>query len=1762
MVATKPNKFSRLHPPEFLGKSNNAEIPRSRKGRRKSGVKKIFLKSDARNMIAVPNDHSSRLKKKKIVCVKKRCHIKKDQKQKKLLATAQNSEDRVSSWLKNQTAENLIHQQSECTSDQAATNSSNSDMVAKSPTKGDCEISAIFQTLVPSEVLVQRSCEKLNHLEENGEEESAVFPHAEGDIRVPSANSTIFSCEDQHLKLKDDAMKPRSEESFHQTTLECNGIVDDTPENFSVKDHMIRKPKRVLGRPLCSSKKLKASSAASSRKALQRFYLKNSQGGFQLALKKFRKVRLRKTGNELLTTDQGSKITLKVPMEISVKKRLDAPPSCMMVSCTPDKDRSVCKFLVTPRKEEGLPSQKVVSCKLPFDSSVDSGLSEDDTSTPEGHTKNANQENQSMEKRDVCYIFALLDREINETVFKCSPHLKSSEILQQIASVINTISMDDDLMTAKGICKGLTTEMENSNSLKNYIDRSTSPILYCDNSEEDPQRRGGCVFEESNNDWEVPPSNVESSPEDHLGSSKQKAEGQAKTDVTSATKVMIVKALMTLTSELKIPTDISVRLLKWSSVTFKGDIDNDMCEDEFEGFLCHCHDKVSILLETCCVLDSKFIINLEEAELKNMWLLHDALCCMLQAYRYIQDLSSSPSSSFRQHLLSLMTTCAKTILPNDKISVTTWISLMTMIQGINEKLWLKDVLSKACQCHQHFISLSQSRFCRVCDLNCLYEDLCRENEKDVRTSTKIEKSELVTSTSTVLEQLFPRYCWFLSRIENLSEEEFKTAYSKHLVVKFSCNSQSGLQPCDEHLTEIACTCFSSSLAFDSQAEVDEAGSSVSETIKQDENRSSLSQDTGSDQQKLCAGDEIFSSDSVIPDSHIESNDVESLQNVTSQTDTVSRCETVSLSCGSTQSSDDYTLEFPESPGETTLDASNLKRQKSTFEERAAELNVRNSGNECGEEVEDDRDETMPDESSESPDIDYSPLKFQLAQSTLGSAFTSFDRQHSMKDEKSSLLKKKSSNQASYSRHFESKSKMPVEEITLDSESSSDISECMMNVSTGEDSVFGSSPTRHLVNETTTCLANQASFSDSTTETENGLFIRQEELPDADQSTSASLQSFTSCDSAVPSQNEQLKNDGDVSSSNIKSRENRKYEMDANFNGNIKKSKLNSPPLYNVGWSSESGSSDSYHPSPQLNQEIKSLGKSEPLDVGVMAPSKEDKDLRTQSSRNLRSEKSSRKKEVDKMKELEPVKTTHSIPTRKPVLRSTNSVQSLTKNQDVAPVNCVDGKELSEELQYPRASVRNQAQSSLRTKGCVQQQDVTCDHDSSQNDVNQEVRKPKGDHPFRKKHLSLSKRNNKTECSDLAQTTKGIQTRRSTFSKTADHQHSQNGAVNKIMTAPIPKQESLNSCSVKDGTTSQQCLGETENNNLSHLKGNKKIVNEDNSQSAASFNERKVKSTKLSDESNITDYQECSLTSILKVGNTTKNEQDRQSKRNIPEAEPEDSSNYTKKVRFSSPDNSYHIIEDRRELQKLEKSRQSEINYLNGQTSTTSKHKKQERISISCDVVPFDRPADSNILAPTLEVGTKPDGERKSCLKTPKVESEVLSSEGKVAVKAKSNLKKVLTENGSDPQAVNHDSNTHVTSQMTQKKELTSSTSSVSELPVKIKKERVQSSGKKNLPPQLSSISAQEEIVMKSNKRKKSIKTEEELSIKPLVNPSSPSNDEVEVLETLQKPKKNKKSKVAKNVKDSATNEEDFQCEASDSSWNAYLSTLRARMLEK
>ncbi|XP_034245840.1 uncharacterized protein LOC117647947 isoform X2 [Thrips palmi] len=596
---------------------------------------------------------------------------------------------------------------------------------------------------------------------------------------------------------------------------------DATPKKLGSKSNISPQDQELKGvfkTPMTAAKKIKQRRVF-RRKEFLKFYFRNSNSGFLQALKKFHNKKLAQSLKHIGTSGVQSKhqdavnmngsIQKRAPLKIVVKERLSSSGVARSLCPSTVKPQVITPTPLKMLSGLNLPIHKstthsVVSCQAPFESPFEASSSEkegchDGTSLPSTHESEGCQ----ASSREVCYIFALLDREKEETLFKCSPHVKTSKVLQQIASVIDSISADEDLMISK---KVYATDDDECLKQPSRIDQSTSPIAL----RAEPIRAGFQV--------QVPPAAEDvpnSSEEENSDDSGLQSDMERKDRMLNATtKVIISKALLSFTSELKVLTDVSIRLLGWCAGTIRADLDSDSFEDEFEGFLCHCHDKVSILIECLHELDLRQILNVDEAEVHRFWLLHDALRCMLQAYRYIQ--SSSATGYLSQKLLSLLMTCSKTMLPSGSISLTRWLSLMTMISGISTKLWEARLLSNACLCYQHFESLRKGRSCRVCDLQCFFKEVCQTEPSDPKSVNA--KSSAACAAKTAVEQLFPRFCWFLSEIEGLSQEEFMTAFQKHAVVKFSCNPQSALYPCDAHLSGIACNCFAVSTDFESLSE--------------------------------------------------------------------------------------------------------------------------------------------------------------------------------------------------------------------------------------------------------------------------------------------------------------------------------------------------------------------------------------------------------------------------------------------------------------------------------------------------------------------------------------------------------------------------------------------------------------------------------------------------------------------------------------------------------------------------------------------------------------------------------------------------------------------------------------------------------------------------------------------------------------------------------------------------------------------------------
>lgn len=739
-----------------------------------------------------------------------------------------------------------------------------------------------------------------------------------------------------------------NEENTTPTMLDIKGLTKQDPDSVS-------KLRCIIKRPLTVAKRVK-SKKKYRRKEFLKFCLQQSRGGYQLAMKKFldkkltRSLKPKHAGSAESTplAAKNYRDAKNAPLKVVVKERLSSSGVAQSMgslrlesdAATPREQKILSRLNLASHEPK---IHSVVSCEVPYESSFD-GCSPDKEKchASSSHTINANEVDQAS-KREVCYIFALLDREKEETLFKCSPHVKSSKVLEKLASVIDTIYSDEDLMFSRKIHP--TDDLREKHSDGPALaDQSTSPIVLPSKPFEEYYPIADPLNEEENSD-----------------DSGMQSDMEKKGRVVSAfTKVIISKALLSFTSELKVLFDVSIRLLGWCSGSIKADLDSDSFEDEFEGFLCHCHDKVSILIECVSELDSQQILNLDEDELRRFWLLHDALRCMLQAYRYTQ--SPSASGHLSQKLLSLIMTCSKTILPSVNTPLSRWVSLMTMISGISTKLCEARLLSNACLCYQHFESLQRGRSCGVCDLKSLYREVCKAEPSNLKCLKN--KCDTTYASKMAVEQLFPRFCWFINEVEGLSKEEFMTALQKHSVVKFSCNAQSGLYPCILHLSDIACSCFASSTDVEPLSVVLTEAQTISENASSTDthnivlNESSDQQivplcveaaEDGSLDTRKCIGENLSSEDGqnitseyksrvsasqkaveVPADSSTASEETVILSNNGSQPHEPhkSNCEVVSLDGSPSQ---DYSLHLEESscnPGLQSCNIAQLERQGS------------------------------------------------------------------------------------------------------------------------------------------------------------------------------------------------------------------------------------------------------------------------------------------------------------------------------------------------------------------------------------------------------------------------------------------------------------------------------------------------------------------------------------------------------------------------------------------------------------------------------------------------------------------------------------------------------------------------------------------------------------------------------------------------------------------------------------------------------------------
>lgn len=669
------------------------------------------------------------------------------------------------------------------------------------------------------------------------------------------------------------------------------------------------------------------SNVIARRKAFRLLSLRNTHRGSRLHMKN--SLKRGRVGKETRRTSPVFTVSSLgadgVPMEVLVKKKLNfvfedlsSPANAPHKAATP----------VNPKfnfVSSDTSAQNVVSCQLPCDVSSDTGPSEQlylrskEVEDPQkGFISN---------KKDVCYIYAVLNGEKEEALYKCSPQFKSSRFLQQITSVIETIAADDDVIVSHKVdSSGAAVSSQKAP----MIDRATSPIV---------------GFE--------PPETVVADGEAQ-GSDAHQPTNEPLVVVNTTLKVLLSKALLSFTSELKIIVDVSMRLLSWCSAPIRVDIDSDMVEDELEAFFCLSHDQVSILLECLSLLDSKQILNVDEVELERFWLLHDALCCMLQVYRYLQ--SSFLSSSIDQQLLSVLSTCSKLILPTSKLSVEKWADLMKMVCGIGSKLNESECFSDPCKCHQCLASLRINRCCRVCDVSRLHQTLCSTRNSANPVKGPIEEFKGSPSNRPVLEQLFPRFCFFLNSIEEWSEEEFKNAIAKHSVVKFSCNVDSGLNPCNLHLSEIVCRCFASHAPVSASEvdppclNIDSGHSSSPDTSEQQNSVPKLCEDKRSPSVEKPALEhnnaedvDLHISSSSDSTSHVlngegKPDEISSSQlpsddegkNCQVQEDTSTKSTETIILDGSSSSADNFTLRIGQSSSETDQDS--LSRNRSELEE--------------------------------------------------------------------------------------------------------------------------------------------------------------------------------------------------------------------------------------------------------------------------------------------------------------------------------------------------------------------------------------------------------------------------------------------------------------------------------------------------------------------------------------------------------------------------------------------------------------------------------------------------------------------------------------------------------------------------------------------------------------------------------------------------------------------------------------------------------------
>lgn len=911
---------------------------------------------------------------------------------KKCLPFHEHSNKKVRQWLKDNKTYNI---------------SSSNELVPQE--EQNVKVNSDFDIDFDAKVQASSSREQYNKREDSNEtlgpNESEV-EYAKEDKNINCDLGTIL--EEKELHPAVDSLEHTSAKNLANVTNDMENHLMDSlnpalnepksegmalENNFSVPN---------VSHPPCNTMKEKASRSqplhrkcfktneVARKIAFRKYFLKNSHSGCLMASRKFQKKQLvcasKKRKSSVKIGDVGftcqnsslanngenlvyfdSSLDPNIPLELKVKKKLGSsifardPSLC----CSTDeeqepsfhisKEKSAHKFKLSfPGSDMCVDTLCPINPDGRLSSSSQSTTSRIEE-TEMSSVCSLKKEQKSASSREVCYIFALLDKEKEETIFKTSPQIKSASLLRELGNVINMISANEDISCVRKpvalkrhLGSDLDTPTPKTSDSPRLKDVWTSPPKTPDSPRLKDVWTSPASFEGNTADKSIqydaqPNSPKDVFPEDNasvlihdeaVGSKseepivpEQPKVGLKKTTVNSTTKVIVSKALLSFASELNVLTDISIRLLNWCSGTVMGDIDSDSCGDEFEGFLCHCHDKVSIVIECLSELDTKQILNTDEDEINRLWLLHDATCCILQAYRYLH--CSSSSDSFNQQLISLMLTCSKMILPRGKVNIEKWMSMMSMVSDICSKLQSSDLLSVSCKCKEYFDSLRVNRFCSVCKLNCLYRDVCNPN-KPVSNKNLTEGPN--SPNASILEHLFPRFHYFIHEVEGWSEEEFQAALVKHNVVRFSCNVDCGLHPCNEHISVIVCNCFSSSMILDSQfLQRDDALESCNKTniLSKDTHNFCPGQKSSSvhdgdnirKQQKVEIGhpQKMSHEDGSNCNNHIQGSEVTFTINVDSgrckshaDDATCTKCSDSALAVSggeSTMSSQDYTLKF-------------------------------------------------------------------------------------------------------------------------------------------------------------------------------------------------------------------------------------------------------------------------------------------------------------------------------------------------------------------------------------------------------------------------------------------------------------------------------------------------------------------------------------------------------------------------------------------------------------------------------------------------------------------------------------------------------------------------------------------------------------------------------------------------------------------------------------------------------------------------------------